>query len=112
MKGENKMTLDEFLNRLRETPREWELHEGRYLTTLFISSHDPANVGWQCPITAVHGKGLGSGNFRLCSRQLGLDTDLAMKIAVTADRDICRRNYDPQLRKQLLEACDLEEVES
>lgn len=76
------MTLDEFLERLRETPRDWRLDGGVIL-----------RAENQCPFMAVPGAGR-------------LKSWLCDAVWAAADS---APGHDPALRAQILDACGLKE---
>lgn len=86
------MTRHEFLARLREAPRKWEM-----------DSIGRIRLDCYCPIEAVAGgKGAVIGGI-----ELGLsDADLFI-IMVTADNCTTYRDFDGNLRLQLRTACGL-----
>jgi hypothetical protein len=84
------MTLDKFLDKLRETPREWHLSESGCL-----------RLSTSCPITAI--RRLDSGFVHSEAITLGLSAELTERIIYAADGYFA----DPDLRRQLLEACGL-----
>lgn len=94
------MTIDEFIEQLEKTPRDWRLDGERLISRGFNGA---------CPICAVAtllGKNpdsFGVSYFRVAPL-IDLDGDTANAIAHAAD------GYgDPDLRARLLRACGLEE---
>lgn len=96
------MTIDEFLDKLSETPRDWYYtEEGRIRRRRY-------GLQIQCPITALCDK-----DFLLhreCAHQLGLSDNDRTEIIQVAD--LIRPVYDHDLRVKLLKACGLEELSS
>jgi hypothetical protein len=89
------MTLDEFLVKLRETPRDW------YMNGFGIRGGNCCC----CPITGCSSYGpRPAWDFHIVSRELGLSVDDMYAIADAAD---CRGGHNPALRAQLLAACGL-----
>jgi hypothetical protein len=97
------MTLDEFLEKLAQTPREWRIDHGRFIrrqVTIFGAC--------ACPITSLvtddDGTVVSSGRYRSAGIKLGLDDRLICRIADAAD-DV--EGADQDLRNRLLEATGL-----
>lgn len=90
------MTYEEFLENLRATPREWYLCApwGVNLQNRMIRC-DIANAKF-CPINRV-----------IQITTWVLPRELRSKIMMAADE---AGNYDPKIRRDLLEACGLAEV--
>lgn len=91
------MNKEEFLEALSKTPRHWEFQMRmiRYCPTIGSSS---------CPVTAVAGDyGV---DWIKSAEKVGLDKSLAWDIAMAADW----KHLKPELRKELLIACSLEEL--
>lgn len=97
------MTKEEFLEALKKTRREW-----RFIG-LKIRLPDTHADGHQCPITAVAKcPGMDLPN---AIPIVKLEGTLVRDILRASDRESVYRNeYDHELRKQLLEACGLEEI--
>lgn len=89
------MTLDEFLEALEKTPRNWELN-GRLIRL------GPPGME-SCPICEVHNKGL-TLRYVEAGDDLGLDRLLSHEIAMAADYS---HGHSPDLRARLLKACGL-----
>jgi hypothetical protein len=90
------MTYDQFLSRLRETPRDWTLtHQGE------IRRRDSAKGGGEvCPVCALHPDYM--LGYSCAAEDIGLCWRDASSIAAAAD------NYgDPSIRRDLLLACGL-----
>jgi hypothetical protein len=91
------MTLEQFLERLRETPRGWIVSSNGLIR--YIKGDEYA-----CPISAVAGRFNGGiGMPRTLAGKLGLSAWLTDDIVGAADSIFCKAD----LRKQLLEACGL-----
>ncbi len=93
------MTIDEFIEKLDKTPREWE-----------VLPHGRLRL-WRrcCPITAVHGHELMAGAYGLCSLSLGLSAVDAELIVTAADANYQKWISEvSDLRSRLLAACGLE----
>jgi hypothetical protein len=86
------MTIEDFFNNLRKTPRDWYLHDGYKIRR---------NDNRYCPWLQV-GK---EKNINLCNEEEGLG-DTCWAIALAADN---APGHDAVLRAQLLEACGLAE---
>ncbi len=88
------MTIDEFIEALKKTPREWFLN-GDGIRCFFERR-------FTCPVCRV------AGNAGCAVGESGTDLDLSMKAIIelvdTADFEL-RKNED--LRKRMLEACGL-----
>lgn len=84
------MTLEEFLVKLRETPRNWIVTHGDDIRT----------VDGFCPLEVVAGNIKG---FVSAATILGMDTTLRCRIAYAADT----AHREPELRAKLLGACGL-----
>lgn len=96
------LTLDEFLKRLRKTPRSWELC-GSSLRMDFPGARTHA----ACPITSLApGGAVAANQWRYVAGELGLPLPLAKQIMHAADGF---RDVDYKLRTRLLEACGLSE---
>ncbi|MDA4119960.1 MAG: hypothetical protein OK436_05180 [Thaumarchaeota archaeon] len=96
------MTLDEFLEKLKETPRDWEIKAGG-----LIRRGDSGTVEYACPLGELitdpdicHRL-----NWMRAGRILGLSDNDAYFVKMAADG----RRSQPDLRKRLLEACGLVE---
>ena len=93
------MTILQFLERLKQTPRDWQLRA--------FNPNQPAKLirrgyPWQCPISSLLGKN--AAQFWDASIELGLLGHDANVIASAADASA---SHDSELREQLLEACGL-----
>lgn len=94
------MTLEQFLEKLEQTPRDWVLDA-------MVTQEQALSIRrgfMQCPISAMR-DGMGS-NYPSIAKELGLDIALANDIAKAADAS--PEGYDPELRAKLLKACGLE----
>ena len=94
------MTLDEFLLRLRETPRDWCLH-----LNPVMGFQEIRTAGGRDPIEAVFPPSAGQKAL-VVAYDAGMDIHLLGKIITAADG-----NWDSPLRQQLLEACGLDHAE-
>lgn len=98
------MTYEEFIDKLRTTPREWELGPDGQLRILRIFG--PMRL-CACPITASYAAPSGlysAGDVNRCAKQMGLDEDLWRLIARAAD---ALPEHDAQIRRDLLKACGI-----
>ena len=86
------MTLDDFLNRLEQTPRRW-------------TDKEKLRLGRMCPITAVGGGRHPAGDAYGVAARLGLAPTLAVRIIQAADVRSDLSHAD--LRARLLKACGL-----
>lgn len=91
------MTYPEFLEKLKQTPRDWYLNESGGIRR--------KGEGLQCPLSSLTPTTL--DYFVEAGLKLGLERSLVFKIATVADRYENEENYDSQIRKDLLEACGL-----
>lgn len=91
------MTLDQFMAKLRKTPRRWYMDNGTI--RLQIGSHS------QCPLLVVDGD-LTASNlaYRDAAHHLGIGLELGRAIACAADES---GDYEHDLRMRLLRACGL-----
>jgi hypothetical protein len=95
------MTYQEFLDALRNTPRDWCLtSDGRIRRANTKRSA-------QCPISSLCG--LGSGDFEEAAKRIGLDSELAWTFVCAAD-DPDRDAPTNLIRRDLLEACGLKDI--
>jgi hypothetical protein len=94
------MTLDQFLKRLRKTPRDWKFLGDGEIRRRWRSEHP------QCPLTAL--VGLGEDDWRAAAEKLGIDLDVAETITDAADND--EGEASKRLRAKLLRACGLTEA--
>ena len=93
------MTLDEFLDLLRQTPRDWYLTAGQRE----IRRNDGRHCC--CPISSCHPRGpRHSTYYGVTSHLLGLDKLTVNGIVFAADNN---KNANPSLRVRLLDACGL-----
>ena len=94
------MTYPEFLEALSNTPRDWRL-DGRAIR------RGPKNepLLCQCPITSL--KNAQVCDWREIADQLGLSN--SSLIIAAADLYMGDSNYNPGIRRDLLEACGLSE---
>lgn len=86
------MTLTEFLEKLRKTPGPWELTTQGYI-----------RCGFQCPITAVHGRNYSADAAGYAARWIGLEPAVTREIVRAAD-GYQSPVVDMALRQQLLQA--------
>jgi hypothetical protein len=95
------MTYPEFLEALRNTPRDWCLIQERYIRRE-VSLDD-----YQCPLTSLvpHYEPF---KFMYAGMELGLSPGMSRRIAAAADGNMRTRNS--KMRRDLLEACGLEEA--
>lgn len=105
---ETTMTIDEFLERLSQTPRTWYVVGGLRVRC------DARGFGRRlyCPITAVTGVWEDTGRAVSAGVQIGLSRKDAVNLVLAADNTL---DNDPlrQLRQQLERACGLtNEVQS
>lgn len=87
------MTIDQFLDRLRETPGRWTLHAGHRIR------HED-----QCPITRVAGRDQCAHQVTNAANALGLTIGDRTRIIYASD---CIGHYDRTLRDELLIATGL-----
>lgn len=88
------MTYEEFLVKLRETPREWQLTDDGEIRTLFFSNGPPRS----CP-------GLQLDIFNVEAGDIWF---LRHEIAYAADKT---KKHNPKIRADILAACGLTEKE-
>lgn len=96
-----RMTIDQFLKALAETPRDWRLFEGVRLRR--IKPND--NVAL-CPISAVTTNPDHTLRPSRGGLELGLRRDVTRRMMLAADGIL---DDDLALRKRLLRACGLTE---
>lgn len=94
------MTIDEFMERLEQTPRQWEIGVRGSCHTIRLNG--------LCPITAVEGSGKSAVNYLSAARALGLSTTAIYQITEASDygAEGLKENLRP-LRRRLLKACGL-----
>jgi hypothetical protein len=85
------MTLEEFLVKLRETPRNW----------LVTAGDDIRTVGGMCPLEVV--ADVPKFAFEIAALELSIDRKLRSRIVMAADTE----HREPEVRAKLLEACGL-----
>jgi hypothetical protein len=92
------VTVDRFLEKLRETPRDWEVN---------IYGCIRRNRECECPITAVEGVQRCTWYYHESAKALGLsDVD---RSAIVAAADSFHTSAEVELRAELLDACGLTE---
>lgn len=97
------MTTEEFLEKLKATPRNWRI-VGHSLRLGDDAECSP------CPITSVHGKGWDATMWDDTADCLGLDPETARDLMFAADAwETDGDTFDPSLRARLLDACGLPE---
>jgi hypothetical protein len=89
------MTLPEFLEALRGTPRDWQVDKKGCIRLKLQNCA-------ACPITSI--KKTGACRVFRAGKVLGLDSNTILEIANAADYE---SNHDPALRAALLAACGL-----
>lgn len=89
------MTLPEFLEKLRETPRNWIVYDDRRIRL-------ETDATTSCPLTCFSGEN--SVMFSECAQKLGISEPDMYSIVEAAD---AMTRHDPKIRAQLLEACGL-----
>lgn len=94
------MTLDQFLEKLEQTPRRWHLLSG---DALRMSNEDFS--GWcnACPVSSV--SGLHAGLAWEVADAVGLCANDVIEVIRAADN---QNGHDPELRQRLLKACGLQ----
>lgn len=97
------MKLEEFLQKLKQSPRDWWFYfcDGRLLLRRLT------NEDMQCPITYIVGHGPLYLPVTLAVEHLGMDAYLAREIGKASDKAV---GHIPSLRLALLEACGVAEV--
>jgi hypothetical protein len=103
------VTLDQFLGKLRATPRGWEIRwihvAGSGISPAIRFRVDP--VICSCPISYLHPDGPApASDFCRAAERLELDPDLTVLVAEAADNQ-----GSLKIRAQLLEACGLQGAE-
>jgi hypothetical protein len=94
------LTLEQFLEKLEQTPRDWYLYGSR---KVLIRRMKGKNAAWsQCPVSSLFCRN--AGDYRSAALDLGLSQDLAEMIAAAADG---WPDHEPDLRAKLLKACGL-----
>ena len=91
------MTLNQFLTKLRKTPRDWK----------FIGSRIRRCEGdkYFCPITSLCSKYFRVNAYRDAAKYLKMSSRGYKKVVEAADSNFSA----PEFRKKLLKACGLEE---
>lgn len=90
------MTLEQFLEKLEQTPRDWKLNGGMIMRVA-------RNNSPQCPVSSLCNRQ--TYQWRLAARQLHLPAITASRIADAADYTTTPWK---KLRAKLLKACGLE----
>lgn len=90
------MELDEFLAKLAESPRGWQLW----------SSKKMIRRNSMCPISVL--RGFFACSYQSAATALGIDSRLAEKIATAADAEQDPTSELGKIRAKLLRACGLE----
>jgi hypothetical protein len=97
------MTYDEFLEALKQTPREWQLIGVlKHIRLEMLSGYE---VKFGCPITALLNRH--SREWESSGEALGLDRKTVERIIQGADCAIARCEAHAQDRQDLLLACGL-----
>jgi len=99
------MTFEEFLVRLRKTPRQWFLDRGTFGPSLIRLKRKKGAT--HCPISAVTGKPGDFTNPKAGAYRLGLSSATGEAIIIAADNT---KGHRSKVRKALLDACGLTEV--
>lgn len=98
------MTYRKFLRKLHQTPRHWQLINGRIRLT------SPTYPFEYTPLSAVYklltGFDDGLHQWHITREKLGLDRSLALRIAQAEDS---LSDHDPKIRRDLLCATGLQE---
>lgn len=89
------MTLPDFLAQLAQTPRDWQIVEGRFLRRV-------TPKGNECPVSALCG--MGARDVIDAAETLGMDEEIRLRVVYAADGTY---THDPALRQQLLDACGI-----
>lgn len=92
------MTYPEFLEKLKQTPRDWEFYDAKRIRRA-------DDLLWRCPISSLTPEHPRSGDFTDAATALEMSHDLTWQIVRAADG--CEY-HDPAIRKDLLAACGLE----
>ena len=92
----DKLTVDEFFEKLEGLGLEWELLESGFI-----------RCTRGCPIVAVNGKGLHSFIYGTAAEELGLNLRSADAIAEASDDRLLLTHTQRRYRKRLLKACGL-----
>ena len=108
------MTYQEFLEALKQTPRNWKLKtpkrqdlpkDERGILVIRYERHNGIRQLLDgCPVTSLCSRSLSMLGWPAAVRELGLDENLAWQIIHAADG---RAFADPQVRQDLLLACGL-----
>lgn len=93
-----KMSLDQFLEKLAQTPRDWVLAGSLIRCGMNV-------FGSECPISCLAGRK--SWEYPDAARLLGISDDDARDIAYAADINSTKDTHRAELRTKLLEACGL-----
>ena len=93
------MTLQEFLDKLAKTPRDWGVGPDG------MGGHDGIRLNGLCPIEAV-GK-VAPFQVAIAIRRLHIRKHTAQRLMHAADDSIKHADYDSKLRARILEACGI-----
>lgn len=109
MPAKKRMTLEQFLKALERTTRgpkalKWRLESGK-----IRAPHPIADKIAHCPISGVAGPDHEYSRFGDAGNSLGMKFSVYHRIACAAD--CYYTGYDPRLRRRLLKALHLTEVE-
>ena len=96
------MTYQQFLDELRQTPRDWEVWSGNSLRMGNEPNHSmKARISVQCPLAAICNT---KSHGRTQSFPIDLPRSIKREIMSAADGTL---DHNPIIRRQLLEACGL-----
>lgn len=106
------MTIDEFLDRLRQTPRHWSLEAGSLrLVDRRLQRRDDSltpEIVINCPISCLTGCEEDFSTPSLAAQaKLGMSPENAQALWLSADNICGHPRFSAVLRAKLLEACGL-----
>jgi hypothetical protein len=96
------MTYRKFLERLRKTPRDWQVDEEGRIRRGYTPDY-------QCPITAAFRSDLPVHDFEIVAVSNGLSSRTAYRIVIASDNLATKTSV---MRKEILAACGLGEEKS
>ena len=94
------MNLNQFLQRLRKTPRDWYVTSDGKIRRTHFWGPDNKYESIECPISTLDHRV--SNLWIVVAKMFGIDRSLARKITIAADS-----NSQPVLRRKLVRACGL-----
>ena len=96
------MNFEEFLRKLRQTPRDWRLDTNGEIRRCLWAQY---RTRQQCPVSALCNVPVDM-NFQVRA-VLHITDELYVHICAAADNHVGAANFSAEMRQQLLEACGL-----